>query len=106
GLQGPSCTQAQTAAGPHHAQTATGAHSSLFGFVKHGVVRGSLLWAGMTVSDVFAETKKQIAFGGCVVVDGVQGIGLPLPPSFDDFEKITDFLSLDHVFENLSVFRA
>ncbi|WP_284427874.1 hypothetical protein, partial [Acidovorax sp. SUPP1855] len=42
-LQGPSCTQAQTAAGPHHAQTAAGAHSFLFGFVKHGVVRGSLL---------------------------------------------------------------
>ncbi|WP_284427561.1 DUF2806 domain-containing protein, partial [Acidovorax sp. SUPP1855] len=41
GLQGPSCTQAQTAAGPHHAQTAAGAHSFLFGFVKHGVVRGS-----------------------------------------------------------------
>ncbi len=64
-----------------------------------------ILWAGMTVSDVIAKTRKQVAFGGCVVVDGVQGIGLPLPHCFDDFEKITDFLSLDHVFETLSVFR-
>ncbi len=65
-----------------------------------------ILWAGMTVSDVIAKTRKQIAFGGCAVVDGVQGVGLPLPHGFDDFEKITDFLSLDHVFENLSVFRS
>jgi len=80
-------------------------HSVMCGAQFPGNYKG-ILWAGMNVSDVIARTKKQIAFGGCVVVDGIQGIGLPLPSSFDDFEKITDFLSLDHVFENLSVFRA
>lgn len=64
------------------------------------------LWAGMTVADVVNNSEKQIAYGGCVVVDGINGIGLPLPSGLDDFEQITDFLELDHVFENLSVFRA
>lgn len=63
------------------------------------------LWAGMTVSDVVNNSQKQVAYGGCVVVDGINGIGLPLPPGMDDFEQITDFLELDHVFQNLSVFR-
>ncbi|WCM88932.1 hypothetical protein [Acidovorax sp. NCPPB 3576] len=80
-------------------------HSVMCGDRFPGNYKG-ILWVGMTVSDVIAKTKKQIAFGGCVVVDGIEGIGLPLPPSFDDFEKITDFLSLDHMFGNLSVFRA
>lgn len=80
-------------------------HSMMCGAGFTGNYKG-ILWAGMNVSDVIARTKKQIAFGGCVVVDGIQGIGLSLPSSFDDFEKITDFLSLDHVFEKLSVFRA
>ncbi|CAN7170442.1 hypothetical protein [Acidovorax sp. LjRoot194] len=63
------------------------------------------LWAGMTVSDVVNNSQKQVAYGGCVVVDGINGIGLPLPPGMDDFEQITDFLELDHVFQNLSIFR-
>ena len=63
------------------------------------------LWAGMTVSDVLNNSEKQVAYGGCVVVDGVNGIGLPLPDGLDDFEQIGDFLRLDHVFANLSVFR-
>ncbi|MCO5357160.1 hypothetical protein [Acidovorax kalamii] len=63
------------------------------------------LWAGMTVADVLNHSQRQIAYGGCVVVDGINGVGLPLPAGLDDFEQITDFLELDHVFENLSVFR-
>ncbi|WP_284403117.1 hypothetical protein, partial [Acidovorax sp. SUPP2825] len=58
GLQGPSCTQAQTAAGPHHAQTATGAHSSLFGFVKHGVVRGSHLYRVVSRAELDSVAKS------------------------------------------------
>lgn len=64
-----------------------------------------LLWPGMTVRDLLKNTTTQVAIGGCVIVDGIDGIGLPLPSDADDFESITDFLPLDHVFEHLSVFR-
>ncbi|ACX86203.1 hypothetical protein [Pectobacterium parmentieri] len=63
------------------------------------------LWPGMSVKDVLDNSKEQIAFGGCVVIDRINGIGLPLPNDFDDFERITDFLSMDFVFEYLSIFR-
>ncbi|MET3440041.1 hypothetical protein ABIC94_000787 [Variovorax paradoxus] len=62
------------------------------------------LWAGMTVRDVLKHSSTQIAWGGAVVVDGIEGIGLPLPDGFDDFDQLTDYLQLDHVFEHLSVF--
>lgn len=65
----------------------------------------NILWAGMTVKDVMEMTKEQIAFGGVVVVNRIDGIGLPLPPGYDDFEKINDFLPLDFVFEYLCVFK-
>lgn len=65
----------------------------------------SKLWAGMSVKDVLEHSKEQVAFGGCVIVDRINGVGLPLPNEFDDFEKITDFLPLDFTFEYLSVFR-
>lgn len=60
---------------------------------------------GMTVVDVLDHSQRQVAYAGCVVVDGINGIGLPLPASFDDFEQINGFLELDYVLENLSVFR-
>ncbi|ELQ6065147.1 hypothetical protein SM092_003649 [Cronobacter sakazakii] len=63
------------------------------------------LWAGMTVKDVLDNSNEQVAFGGCVVVDKIDGIGLPLPEGYDDFERITDFLSLDFVFDYLSIFK-
>lgn len=62
------------------------------------------LWAGMTVREVLNNSTTQVAWGGAVVVDGIEGIGLPLPDGFDDFERLTDHLPLDHVFEHLSVF--
>ncbi|MDQ0081662.1 hypothetical protein SAMN05518669_112191 [Variovorax sp. YR634] len=62
------------------------------------------LWAGMTVSEVLKNSTTQVAWGGAVVVDGIEGIGLPLPDGFDDFDQLTDHLPLDHVFEYLSVF--
>ncbi len=73
--------------------------------IKYSHKYDEKIWAGMTVADVIKNTEKQIAYGGCVVVDGVNGVGLPLPDGLDDFETITDFLEPDHVFENLSVFR-
>lgn len=63
------------------------------------------LWAGMSVKDVLQHSSTQVAFGGCVVVDGINGIGLPLPDGYDDFEKITDFLPLSFIFNHLSIFR-
>lgn len=63
------------------------------------------LWAGMTVAEVIENSTTQVALGGCVVVDGVNGVGLPLPNGLDDFEALTDFLELEYVFANLSVFR-
>ncbi|EKK4083673.1 hypothetical protein SMX71_004230 [Cronobacter dublinensis] len=63
------------------------------------------LWAGMTVKDILDNSKEQVAFGGCVVVDKIDGIGLPLPVGYDDFERITDFLSLDFVFDYLAIFK-
>lgn len=62
------------------------------------------LWAGMTVRDLLNHSSTQIAWGGAVIADGIEGIGLPLPESFDDFDQLTDHLQLDHVFEHLSVF--
>ncbi|ROW55728.1 hypothetical protein C3E80_21340 [Cronobacter malonaticus] len=63
------------------------------------------LWAGMTVKDVLDNSNEQVAFGGCVIVDKIDGIGLPLPEGHDDFERITDFLSLDFVFDYLTIFK-
>lgn len=63
------------------------------------------LWAGMTVKDVLRTSSSQVAIGGCVVVDNIDGIGLPLPDGLDDFERITDYLDLDFKFEYMSVFR-
>jgi hypothetical protein len=63
------------------------------------------LWPGMSVKDVLNHSKEQVAWGGSVVVDGINGIGLPLPKEFDDFSHITDWLPLDYIFEYLSIFR-
>jgi hypothetical protein len=63
------------------------------------------LWPRMTVKDVLNNTHSQVAVGGCVVVDEIDGVGLPLPVGFDDFEQLTDHLPLDHIFEGISVFR-
>ncbi|MDR5884262.1 hypothetical protein [Caballeronia sp. LZ032] len=68
------------------------------------IVYANKLWAGMSVRDVLKHSSTQVALGGCVVVDNINGIGLPLPSDFDDFECITDYLSQDYVFERLSVF--
>jgi hypothetical protein len=73
---------------------------------RSGMKYMNKLWAGMTVRDVLNSTREQAAVLGCVVVDDIQGIGLPLPNEADDFERITDFLPLDHVFERMAVFRA
>jgi len=63
------------------------------------------LWAGMSVKDVLDNSHNQVAFGGCVIVDGINGIGLPLPKEYDDFERITDFLPINFIFKYLSIFR-
>jgi uncharacterized protein YuzE len=68
------------------------------------IVYANRLWAGMSVRDVIKHSSTQVALGGCVVVDNINGIGLPLPRDLDDFECITDYLSQDYVFERLSVF--
>lgn len=62
------------------------------------------LWPGMTVREVLESSATQAAWGGAVVVDGIDGIGLPLPSGLDDFDQITDHLQLEHVFDHLSVF--
>jgi len=72
---------------------------------KSGINYKNKLWAGMSVEDVLKHSKEQVAWGGCVVVDGINGIGLPLPKEFDDFSHITDWLSVDYIFEHLSIFR-
>jgi len=53
--------------------------------------------AGMTVREVLESSATQAAWGGAVVVDGIDGIGLPLPSGLDDFDLITDHLKLEHV---------
>jgi hypothetical protein len=63
------------------------------------------LWAGMSVRNVLERSTKQVAHVGFVVVDDIGGIGLPLPADSDDFQNISDVLSLDHVFNELSVFK-
>ncbi len=62
------------------------------------------LWPGMTVGDVLKNTETQIAWCGFVQVDDIKGVGLSLPDEFDDFERLTDFLSLDFVFNELWVY--
>ena len=61
--------------------------------------------AGMTVADILQNTTEQVAWGGFVMVDGICGIGFPLPEEFDDFSKLTDFLDYDFIFEELSVYK-
>jgi len=71
---------------------------------KLGINYGNKLWAGMSIHDVLKCSTKQVAIGGCVIVDGINGIGLPLPPEFDDFDHITDHLPINHIFNSISVF--
>lgn len=59
----------------------------------------------MTVADIIKNTSSQVAWSGFVQVDNINGIDLPLPIEYDDFEKITDFLNLDFVFEELWVYQ-
>ena len=73
---------------------------------KFNGVYDNKLWAGMTVEDVIRNTSSQVAWSGFVQVDNINGIGLPLPNEYDDFEKITDFLDLDFVFEELWVYQS
>jgi hypothetical protein len=63
-----------------------------------------ILWAGMTVSDVLQKSKSRVAWSGFVQVNGISGIGLSLPNEFDDFERITDHLDLNFVFDELWVY--
>ncbi|HDR9765596.1 TPA: hypothetical protein QDC27_000806 [Burkholderia cepacia ATCC 25416] len=62
------------------------------------------LWPGMSVGDVLKNTETQIAWCGFVQVDGIKGIGLSLPGELDDFERLTDFLSAEFVFDKLWVY--
>ena len=62
------------------------------------------LWPGMCVTDVQENSRHQIAWCGFVEVDEHRGIGLSLPAKFDDFERITDFLTPDFVFDELWVY--
>lgn len=72
---------------------------------KFDGVYDNKLWAGMTVADIIKNTSSQVVWSGFVQVDNINGIGLPLPNEYDDFEKITDFLDLDFVFEELWVYQ-
>lgn len=63
------------------------------------------LWAGMSIMDVLHNSIAQISFGGCVVVDKVDGISLPLPEGCDEFGQVIDFLSLYFVFDYLFIFK-
>lgn len=78
-------------------------HSVMCNASFEGNYRGQL-WPGMTVRQMLENSRTQVAWGGAVVVDGIAGIGLPLPEGMDDFERLTDHLPLGHVFEHLSVF--
>lgn len=60
--------------------------------------------AGMSVADILQNTATQTAWGGFVKVDGLHGIGFPLPDGYDDFSKLTDFLDYGFVFPELSVY--
>ncbi|VWC51020.1 hypothetical protein [Burkholderia sp. LMG 13014] len=62
------------------------------------------LWPGMTVGDVLKMTETQMAWCGFVQVDGIKGVGLPLPGEFDDFERLTDFLDRKFIFNELWVY--
>ena len=62
------------------------------------------LWPGMSVKDVLENSRHQIAWCGFVEIDKFRGIGLSLPAKYDDFERITDFLTPDFIFEELWVY--
>ncbi|RQT68199.1 hypothetical protein DF045_27790 [Burkholderia cepacia] len=62
------------------------------------------LWPGMSVGDVLKNSDTQIAWCGFVQIDGIKGIGLSLPDELDDFERLTDFLSTEFVFDELWVY--
>lgn len=79
-------------------------YSVIFNTLFSGKYKGKL-WPGMSVEELISCTKKQIACGGCVIVDDEDGIGLLLPEGYDDFELITDHLPLNYRFEYISIFR-
>ncbi|KVV31142.1 hypothetical protein WK78_05250 [Burkholderia cepacia] len=58
----------------------------------------------MSVGDVLKNSDTQIAWCGFVQIDGIKGIGLSLPDELDDFERLTDFLSTEFVFDELWVY--
>ncbi len=62
------------------------------------------LWPGITVSEVLANSKAQIAWSGFVQIDQLRGIGLSLPEELDDFESLSDILDPDYVFNELWVY--
>lgn len=62
------------------------------------------LWPGMNVADVIRNSSTQTAWSGFVQIDGIEGIGLSLPQENDDFERLTDCLPPDFIFEELWVY--
>ncbi|NBF02172.1 hypothetical protein GV819_07685 [Pseudomonas sp. Fl5BN2] len=62
------------------------------------------LWPGITVSEVLANSKAQMAWSGFVQVDQLRGVGLSLPEELDDFESLSDILDPDYVFNELWVY--
>lgn len=62
------------------------------------------LWPGITVSEVLANSKTQVAWSGFVQIDQLRGVGLSLPEEFDDFESLSDILDPDYVFNELWVY--
>jgi hypothetical protein len=58
----------------------------------------------MTVSELLRTSRQHVAYLGFVEIIGISGIGLALPNEKDDFCKLTDHLSEDHIFEELWVY--
>ena len=64
-----------------------------------------LIWPGMTVLQVIQNTHAQTEYAGCIVINGIDGVGLPLPEEHDDFESLGQSIPDETVLEYISVFQ-
>ena len=64
-----------------------------------------LIWPGMTVLQVIQNTHAQTEYAGCIVINGIDGVGLPLPEEHDDFENLGQSIPDETVLEYISVFQ-
>ncbi|MBR8655393.1 hypothetical protein KDH83_18980 [Achromobacter sp. Marseille-Q0513] len=64
-----------------------------------------LIWPGMTVLQVIQNTHAQTEYAGCIVINGIDGVGLPLPAEHDDFENLGQSIPDETVLEYICVFQ-